>query len=157
MARFLLDTDIVSNLRKRRPHPGLIAWLGSMPRDSVSMCTATVAEIQCGISRVQNPSAASLVQDWLDALLRNGHPKMVDFDARSAQLLGRMWATPALNNFVINDPRSRKAKTGADLTIAACAIASGLIVVTGNVADFAEIDAVFPLPGILNPCAQHPS
>ena len=150
---FLLDTDVVSNLRKAKPHPRLVSWLQSVAPASVFMAAATISEIQCGIGLINIPAAAQRVQSWLDGMLRDGQPRIADFDARAAGLLGRIWATPALNNFVVNDPRSRKVKSGADLAIASTAIARGMVVATGNVDDFALINAAFPLPGLFNPFA----
>ena len=152
---FLLDTDVVSNLRKAKPHPRLLAWLRAVPRDAVFMAVATVTEIQCGIDQVDDPGVAHRVQHWLDGLLGDEHPRVAAFGARAAVLLGRMWAMPSLNNFIVNDPRSRKVRTGADLAIAATAIAQGMAVASGNTRDFLEIHAVFPLPGLFNPFAGH--
>jgi predicted nucleic acid-binding protein len=150
-ALFLLDTDVVSNLRKAKPHPNLASWLQSVPAASVFMATVTIAEIQCGIGLVGDRAVAVRVQNWLDGMLRDGQPRIADFDVRAAVLLGRMWAAPPLNNFIANDPRSRKVKNGADLAIAATAIAREMVVVTGNVDDFLTINRAFQLPGLFNP------
>jgi predicted nucleic acid-binding protein len=152
---FLLDTDVVSNLRKAKPHPNLVSWLQSVAPASVFMAAATIAEIQCDIGLINVPAAAQRAQDWLDGMLRDGQPRIANFGARAAVLLGRMWATPALNNFIANDPRSRKVKSGADLAIAATAMAQYLVVVTGNVDNFLLISKAFPLPGLFNPFNGH--
>jgi predicted nucleic acid-binding protein len=115
------------------------------------MAAVTIAEIQCGIGQVDDQTVAVRVQDWLDGMLRDGQPRIAEFDVRAAILLGRMWTTPSLNNFIANDPRSRRIKSGADLAIAATAIAGQMVVVTGNVNDFLVINATFPLPGLFNP------
>lgn len=151
MPRYLLDTNIVSNLRRARPHPNLMTWLHGVAADQVFMSVVTVAEIQCGIGQVVDGAVADAVERWLAGMLRDGQPLVVDFDAAAARLLGRMWATPALGNFIRTDPRSKKARSGADLAIAASAITSGMVVVTNNVADFQEIGAAFPFPGLLDP------
>lgn len=152
-ALFLLDTNIVSNLRRARPHPNLVAWLSPIPPGQVFMAAVTVAEIQCGVGQAADPTVADRVQRWLDGLLEVGQPQVVPFDTRTAVLMGRMWATPALNNFIANDPRSRKVRSGADLAIAATAIAHDLVVATANTADFLAIGALFPLPGLIDPFA----
>ncbi len=113
------------------------------------MCAPTVTEIQCGICLMQDPAWAREVQIWLDGLLRDGFPSIVPFDAAAARIMGRMWTTPSLDNFIRNDPRSRKRKSGGDLAVAACAIARGMTVVTNDVEDFLEIHAAFPLPALL--------
>jgi predicted nucleic acid-binding protein len=148
---FLLDTDIVSNLRRAKPHPDLVSWLQSIPPTAVFMAAVTVAEIQCGIGQVSDQAVAIRVQDWLNGMLRDGQPRIADFDVRAAIVLGRMWTTPPLNNFIADDPRPRKIKSGADLAIAATAIARDMVVVTGNVDDFVTINTTFPLAGLFNP------
>jgi predicted nucleic acid-binding protein len=144
--KFLLDTNVVSNLRKQRPHPRLVAWLASVPKDDVFISAPTVTEVQCGICMTEKPARAKEVQIWLDGMLRDGFPSIVPFDAAAAVIMGRMWTTPSLDNFIRNDPRSRKRKSGGDLAVAACAIARGMTVVTNDVEDFLEIHAKFPLP-----------
>ena len=119
------------------------------------MSAPTVAEIECGIRLINNPAAAQKVQSWHDGMLRDGQPRIADFGIQASVLLGQMWATPSLSNFVANDPRSRKTKTGADLAIAATTIAADLTMVTGNVDDFLAISMAFPLPGLLNPFTGH--
>jgi len=148
---FLLDTDVVSNLREAKPHPRLLSWLRSVPPESIFMSAPTIAEIQCGIGLINSPTAAHKVQQWLDGMLNDGQPRIAGFGVQAAILLGQMWATPSLSNFIVNDPRSRKTKSGADLAIAAAAISMDLVVVTGNVDDFMMINPAFPLPGLLNP------
>jgi len=115
------------------------------------MSAATVAEIQCGICQVEDARIAAQVQQWSDGMIRDGHPQVVNFDIDAAMLLGRMWATPSLNTFLVNDPRSKKKKSGADLSIAAVSIVWNMAMVTGNTEDFLEINAAFPLPGLFNP------
>ena len=80
---FLLDTNVISTLRKTRPHPRLVAWLRSVPRDAVFMSSVTIAEIACGIGQVDDPVVAQRVQEWLDGLLRDGHPQIAAFDAQA--------------------------------------------------------------------------
>jgi toxin FitB len=152
---FLLDTDVVSNLRRAKPHPNLLSWLRSVPPACIFMSAPTIAEIQCGIGLINGPEAAQRVQSWLDGMLRDGQPRIANFGVQAAVLLGQMWATPSLTNFIVNDPRSRKTKSGADLVIAATAIAMDLVMVTGNVDDFLAINVAFPLPGLLNPFDGH--
>ena len=148
---FLLDTNVVSNLRKSQPNPNLIGWLQSLPKTSVYMAAPTVTEIQCGVGMTKDANVAGQVQAWLDGLIAAGQPHVLPFDVGAALVLGRMWTTPTLNNFIVKDPRSKKAKSGADLTIAACTIASGMTLATGNIADFQLIHSKFPLPGLYNP------
>ncbi|MFZ0550368.1 MAG: hypothetical protein WAM21_06135, partial [Steroidobacteraceae bacterium] len=66
-------------------------------------------------------------------------------------LLGKMYETPPLRNFLVNDPGAKTSKTGADLAIASIAISQDAIVATGNGSDFLLIHEHFPLPGLYDP------
>jgi toxin FitB len=113
----------------------------------------TVMEIQIGIERARGSNAATAdsVQQWFTGLLLVGKPHVLPLGTDAALLLGRMNETPALRNFLVQDPATRKTKTGADLAIAAIAIAHSAVVATGNGNDFLVIDRHFHLPGLYDP------
>ena len=48
---YLLDTNVVSELRKTKPHGGLVAWLKDVPEDSVLISVVTLGELQAGVER----------------------------------------------------------------------------------------------------------
>lgn len=150
---FLVDTDVVSNLRKKKPHPTLVSWMDEVGWQELATTALTVMEIQIGIERARRSSAATAesVQKWLTGLLRVGRPQVLSLDTDAAVLLGRMSETPALRNFLVHDPGTRKTKTGADLAIASIAIAHNAVVATGNGGDFLLINQHFPLPGLYDP------
>jgi len=150
---FILDTDIISNLRKRKPHPNLIAWIDAQGWDRLAITAITVMEIQRGIerARVQHPETAESVELWLAGMLAIGTPQVLPLDSAAAVILGRMYETRALRDFLITEPGSEKTKTGGDLAVAAIAIALDAVLVTNNVRDYRRIDAAFPLPGLFSP------
>jgi predicted nucleic acid-binding protein len=150
---FVLDTDVVSNLRKQKPHPALAAWLARTTAEQLFSTTVTVTEIQVGIERARReaPEVAAEVERWLEGMLRDGFPQFAASDVTASRLLGRMIETPSLRAFLASPPNARKPKTGADLAIAAIAITRGFIVVTGNIGDFSRIHGAFPLPGLYDP------
>lgn len=150
---FILDTDILSNLRKKRAHPNLVRWLDASPPEDLATTAITIMEIQVGIERARRSKqqTAEAVQAWLDGLLAVGHPHVLPLDADAAVILGRMRETPALRRFVAPDPRRKQVSTDADLAIAAIAITRDAAIVTNNVRDFLAIDAAFPLRGLFNP------
>ena len=150
---FIIDTDVLSNLRKAKPHPVARAWLERTDPDALTTSVVTIMEIQCGIERQRpaNPDYAGATQAWLDRLLETAAFQVHPLEVKAALLLGRMHATPALRNFTVSDPRRKQPRTAADLAIAAIAIAQGAVVATGNHAHFEMIDACFPLPGLYNP------
>jgi predicted nucleic acid-binding protein len=149
---FLLDTNVVSNLRKPRPHPDLVHWLENVPSDELAISVQTVFEMRIGVELVResDPAKADQIQEWLEDFLKTGAWQILPVVAQTAMISGQMWATPALQNFVIQDPRSKKQKTGSDLIIAAAAIVADATLITFNKDDFLEIHALFPLPGLVN-------
>src|SRR6202043_938563 len=91
------------------------------------------------------------VQQWLAGLLRVGKPHVLPLGTEAAILLGQMNETPPLRNFLLQDPVSKKTKTGADFAIASIAIAHNAMVATGNCSDFLVINEHFNLPGFYDP------
>jgi len=152
----ILDTDVVSNLRRKKPHPALLRWIAEVGWDELRTTSFTVMEIQIGIerARVSAPAVADEVSRWLRGLLDVGHLQVLGFGPEAAMLYARMHETPALRNFLSTPQSSRKVKTGADLAIAAIAIAHDATVATANTGDFLEIHEHFPLPGLYNPLTE---
>ncbi len=120
---YLLDTNIVSELRKPRPHGGVLAWLQSMDNAQLYLSAVTVGEIQAGIelTREQDRTKASEIEAWLELLA--GAYNVLPMDAT----IFRAWARLM----------HRKSDTlYEDAMIAATAQVHGLTVATRNVADF---------------------
>jgi toxin FitB len=153
---YLLDTNVVSNFRKRKPHPRLLEWFESVPQDQVAVSVMTAFEIQSGASllRKTNPAKADEIEDWLDGFVLTGSFAILPIDADIARLYARMFVTPPLKNFVLADPKSKQPKSGADLMLAATAIVRGATLVTVNRDDFLRIHTVFPLPSLYEPFAM---
>lgn len=150
---FVLDTDVLSELRRRRPNQALLHWLEAVGWRELAITAITIMEIRFGIETVRrsNPVVAAAVEGWLDGLVKAGGPQILSLDAPAAQILGRMYAVPALRTFFTTSPTARQVKTGADLAIAAIAISQQAIVATNNLADFQFIHQHFPLAGLFNP------
>jgi predicted nucleic acid-binding protein len=121
--RYLLDTNVVSELRKPRPHGGAVAWLESLDDTQLYVSAVTLGEIQAGIelTREQDVQKALELEAWLDLLA--GSYNILPMDAA----IFRAWARLM----------HRKSDTlYEDAMIAATAVVHGLTVATRNVADF---------------------
>lgn len=120
---YLLDTNVVSELRKRKPHQGVIAWIRSAPEESLYISAVTVGEIQAGIeiTRRQDVAKAKEIEDWLDAVAESYGVLPAD------ATVFRCWAQLM---------HRRPDHHIEDALIAATALVRGLTVVTRNVDDF---------------------
>lgn len=132
-AMYLLDTNVVSELRKPRPHGAVLAWLESVDDASLHLATVTLGEIQAGIelTREQDSEKAAEIEHWLDQVTSSYNVLAMDGPAF------RCWAKLM----------HRKSDTlYEDAMIAAIAKVHGLTVVTRNIADFSSFGI-----GVLNP------
>ena len=71
---YLLDTSVVSELRRPEPHPSLIRWITEVPSDQLFLSAATLGEIQAGIQNVRDwdPRSATELDVWLEAVVESG-------------------------------------------------------------------------------------
>jgi predicted nucleic acid-binding protein len=67
---YLVDTNVVSELRKPRPHPRVIVWLNGVSDRDLFLSAVTVAELQAGveITRRQDPTKAAEIEAWIDQI-----------------------------------------------------------------------------------------
>jgi predicted nucleic acid-binding protein len=153
---FILDTNVLSTFRKKKPHPAVVRWVARAGWDEIATTVVTVTEIQRGIerARAQHPGAANDAERWLTGMLAVGEPQVLPMNVQAARLLGRMYETPALRHFVMTDPKAKDPATGSDVAIAAIAIAANATVATNNIRHFLQINDVFPLFGLFDPLNQ---
>ena len=123
MHKYLLDTNVVSELRRQRPHGGVVAWLQSLDDTQLHLSAVTLGEIQAGIelTREQDPAKAQEIENWLE-LVANTY-NVLPIDAGTFRAWARLM--------------HRKFDTlYEDGMIAATAQVHGLTVATRNVNDF---------------------
>jgi toxin FitB len=65
---YLLDTNVISELRKPRPHGAVVAWIKSISDEDLHVSAVTLGELQAGveITREQDPGKASEIEAWID-------------------------------------------------------------------------------------------
>ena len=133
---YLLDTNIVSELRKPKPHGGVVAWLQSIADADLHLSAVTLGEIQAGIelTREQDASKAATIEAWLELVAQSYNVMPMDGPTF------RVWARLM----------HRKSNTlYEDAMIAATATVHNLTVVTRNVADFTALEV-----RVFNPFAR---
>ena len=123
---YLLDTNVVSELRKPRPHGAVLAWIESVDDAQLFVSAVTLGEIQAGIelTREQDATKANEIEVWLEQVASAYN--VLSMDAATF----RQWARLM----------HKKSDTlYEDAMIAATSNVHGLTVVTRNVADFQEL------------------
>ena len=123
---YLIDTNVVSELRKPRPHPLVIAWLRGVSNRDLFLSAVTVGELQAGVevTRRQDESKAQEIEAWVDQIA--GTWNVLPMDAKAF----REWAKLM---------HGRPNKLIEDAMIAATAHIHDLTVVTRNVRDFVSL------------------
>ena len=124
---YLLDTNVVSELRRKKPHGAVVAWIQSVDDKDLYLSSVTLAEIQAGIeiTREQNNQRATELEEWLDQVAVTYNILSLDGDAF------RAWAKLM---------HKTSDTLYEDAMIAAIAKVNKLIVVTRNVTDFESFD-----------------
>jgi len=125
---YLLDTNILSELRKPRRNPNVVSWIAAVPAEGLHLSVITIGEIAKGISRQRRAGTASAtasadaLQAWLEGLLADYAGRIIEVDIPIATRWGRLCdAHPQFPT---------------DMLLAATALDRGLSVVTRNVDHF---------------------
>jgi len=135
---FLLDTNVVSELRRVRPHAAVLAWLEGVDDSDLHLSAVSIGEIQAGIeiTREQDQDKAIEIEKWLEEVAQTFN--VVSMDARAFRCWARLM-------------HRKSDDLIEDAMIAAAALTHNLTVVTRNVRDF----AVLGVP-TLNPFEARP-
>ncbi len=121
---YLLDTVVVSAMRRPERHESVARWLQVQSAEALYISAITIGEIMYGAARqrVKQPTFADLLDRWLESVAISFQDRILPFDDPAARRWGLLHAELGYTN--------------SDLQIAATALEHGLIVVTRNVRDF---------------------
>lgn len=137
--RYLLDTNIISNIAKRVPSQPLLAWMSEQEDENLFIAALTVAEIRRGVLETSAGSSHNHLDAWFcgpegpEALFAG---RILPFDEKA----GLVWAR------LMADGKTRgRTRSALDTIIAAVAEANDCVVVTGDDTDLGGIKTINPL------------
>lgn len=132
--KFLLDTNVISETRKRHSHHGVIRFLENTSADSTFLSVLTFGELYIGVSnlRRKDPLGAEALGDWIRELEANYATRTLGVDLLTATAWGTL--------------SGDKSRTPIDTLLGATAYVHGMTIVTRNTKDFRELPVV-----LLNP------
>ena len=139
MNRYLLDTNIVSELVKPRPSEALLVWFADQPDDALFISTFTIAEIAKGVLLLPIGRKRRDLETWFQgptgpAELFAG--RVLDFDTAAAMAWARLMA---------EGQRQGRSRSPLDMIVAAIAQAHDCRIVTANERHFVGLDVVNPM------------
>lgn len=141
MTRYLLDTNIISNIVKPQPSKSLLDWMAAQQDENLFIASLTIAEIRRGILEKPRGKKRDALETWFSgpegpqALFAG---RILAFDDKA----GLIWARLMADGKIAGRPRS-----ALDMIIAAVAGANDCVVVTDNERDFASIQFTNPMRG----------
>lgn len=140
MSGWLLDTNVLSELRRPRPNAKVVAFVASQPLDRLYVSVVTFAEIRFGIELVPDPARRGELRDWLTLKVRPLFTQRTLPVSEDVMLKWRL--------LVEEGRKTRYTFSQPDLIIAATALLHGLTVVTRDTGDFEKARAP-----VINPWA----
>jgi toxin FitB len=126
-AQYLLDTNVLSETRRKKPHPGLLAFLTRTESSAIYTSVLVLGELRKGVAARRRADASSALQlsSWVDGLEFGFSDRVFGVDAAIARLWGELAA--------------ERPRPVIDTLLAATALVHQLTLVTRNVADVRDI------------------
>lgn len=125
---YLIDTNLLSELRRKSPDPGVVAWFLQRPPTTLHLSVLTLGEIRKGIEGVDDERRRQLLIDWLETDLPTFFTgRILSIDGAVADRWGRLVAAAG------------RPLPAIDGLLAATALEHDLVLVTRNVKDFSGL------------------
>lgn len=135
---YLLDTNVISELRRKAPNPGVVEWFSQRPATTLYLSVLTLGELRKGVEGLADGKRRGLLHDWLETelpLFFGG--RILAIDSAVADRWGKLAAAAG------------RPIPAVDSLLAATAVHHGLSLVTRNSRDFAGfgLDVINPWRG----------
>ena len=125
---YLLDTNVLSELRRKKPNAGVVAWFSKRPASALYLSVLTLGEIHKGVEVAVDTERRAALSDWIDVELPAFFTgRLLPIDARVADRWGRLMA------------EAKRPIPAIDSLLAATAALHGLTMVTRNEKDFSNL------------------
>jgi toxin FitB len=132
---YLLDTNVLSELRRKKPNRGVVAWFSKRSSTTLYLSVLTIGEIRKGVEGVDDLERRAALTDWLDAELPAFFTgRILPIDVHVADRWGGMMAD------------ARRPLPAIDSLLAATAAQHGLTMVTRNEKDFSDLGVMVVNP-----------
>jgi toxin FitB len=126
--RYLIDTNILSEMTKKRPDNGIVKWLENTPNADMFISVISIGELALGVAKLADGTKKTELFGWLNELIHEiFNERIVGIDINVMEIWGEMSA------------KITRSLPKLDTLIAASAIAWNMTVVTGNVRDFKDV------------------
>ncbi len=139
MNRYLLDTNVISNITKPQPSAALVAWMTAQADEDLFIAALTLAEIRRGVLEKAAGKKRRALENWFfgpEGPQSIFAGRILPFDEKAALI----WARLMADGTAAGRPRS-----ALDMIIAAVAEANECVVVTDNEKDFAGVEIFNPM------------
>lgn len=134
---YLVDTNVLSELRRKRPDPHVVHWFSARPAGTLYLSVLTLGEIRKGVEAISDQNRRLPLLDWLETdLPAFFEGRILPVDGAVAEVWGRLQA------------RSGRPLPAIDSLLAATALHHGLMLVTRNVQDMEGLGATLVNPWV---------
>ena len=137
---YLLDTNVVSEVRRLRPDPAVGAWVRGTDDSQLYLSVLVVGEVRAGVERLRSrdPAQSASLEEWLETLIEGFGDRVLDVTSVIAETWGRLRANASL--------------PVVDSLLAATALVHGLVLVTRDTSTAERTGVPF-----LDPWQSHPA